>query len=288
MKNLNFSIEINAPKEKVWKTMLDDATYRQWTEVFSPGSYYTGSWEKGSEIIFLGVDEKGNKSGMIGKVNDNRPNEFISLGFLGEVANGVEDRTSDKVKTYADGHENYSFSEKDGVTKLEIDTTSTDEFSQMMEDMWLKGLKKLKEMCENGARENVTVEVIVNAPMEKAWETWTEPKHIMQWNHASDDWETTASQNDLQVGGKFSSTMGAKDKSVSFDFGGTYSAVKKHELIEYDMGDGRHVKVVFTQLPEGVKVTETFDIENTNSKEMQRGGWQAIMDNYKKHTEANK
>lgn len=131
----------------------------------------------------------------------------------------------------------------------------------------------------------ITVEVIVHAPLSKVWDSWNQPEHITQWAFASDDWEAPKAENDLQVGGKFSTTMAAKDKSVSFDLIGTYTALTEHQLIEYDMEDGRHVKVVFTEVPEGVKVTETFDPEQENPEEMQRGGWQAILENFKKHTE---
>ena len=132
-----------------------------------------------------------------------------------------------------------------------------------------------------------TIQTTVSAPMSKVWESWNNPKHIMHWAFASDDWEAFAAENYLRVGGKFKTTMAAKDKSESFDFTGTYSVVKEHQLIEYDMGDGRQVKIEFTELPEGVKITETFDPENENPEEMQRSGWQAILDNFKKYVESN-
>ncbi len=132
----------------------------------------------------------------------------------------------------------------------------------------------------------ITVEAVVNASIIKAWEYYNKPEHIVQWAFASDDWEAPAAENDVRVGGRFKTTMAAKDKSVSFDFTGTYTDVKEYELIEYDMDDGRHAKVEFTKVPDGVKVTVTFDPENENSEEMQRGGWQAILDNFKKHTES--
>lgn len=131
----------------------------------------------------------------------------------------------------------------------------------------------------------ITVQTIVNASMEKVWEFWNEPEHIMNWAFASDDWEVPAAQNDLQVGGKFVTTMAAKDKSASFDFSGTYTVVKEHESIEYTMDDGRKVSVKFETVPKGVQVTETFDPENENSEEMQRAGWQSILDNFKKYAE---
>src|SRR5436190_8811074 len=101
----------------------------------------------------------------------------------------------------------------------------------------------------------ITIETVINAPMSKIWDYWNKPEHIMHWAFASDDWEAPAAENDLRVGGKFKTTMAAKDKSTSFDFAGTYTAVKENELIEFDFGD-RHAKVEFIELPEGVKITE--------------------------------
>ncbi len=133
----------------------------------------------------------------------------------------------------------------------------------------------------------ITVLTVVKTPIEKVWEFWTKPKDIVHWAYASDDWEAPAAENDLRVGGKFTTTMAAKDKSASFDFTGVYTIIKEQELIEYDIDDGRHVKVEFTELPEGVKITETFEPENENPEKMQRSGWQAILDNFKKYAEAN-
>ena len=133
----------------------------------------------------------------------------------------------------------------------------------------------------------ITVEATVNAPVEKVWKLWTAPEHITKWNSASDDWHTPFSENDLRTGGKFLSRMEAKDGSFGFDFGGVYDEVKENELIEYTMGDGRKVIINFTGKDNETKVVESFDAESTNSIEMQRGGWQAILDNFKKYVEAN-
>lgn len=138
---------------------------------------------------------------------------------------------------------------------------------------------------ETTTNNRITVETVVKAPVEKAWKTWNEPEHIKAWCHASDDWHAPAASNDLRTGGKFSTTMAAKDGSFSFDFGGVYDQVKEHELIRYTLGDGRKVEIIFTKEGDGTKVVETFEAENTHSLEMQRGGWQAILDNYKKYTE---
>ena len=132
----------------------------------------------------------------------------------------------------------------------------------------------------------ITVEATINAPIEKVWERWTVPEHIMKWAFASDDWEAPAAENDVRTGGRFKTVMAAKDKSTSFDFSGTYTSVTEHERIAYDLDDQRRVEVMFKETPEGVVVTETFDPEHENSPEMQRAGWQSILDNFKKYAES--
>jgi uncharacterized protein YndB with AHSA1/START domain len=138
---------------------------------------------------------------------------------------------------------------------------------------------------ETITKTTITVEATVNVPAEKAWKYWTEPQHIVQWNNASDDWHTPHAENNLWEGGTFSFTMAAKDGSFSFDFGGVYDKVKEPEIIEYTMGDGRKAKVVLTALGNQTKVVETFEAENENSPELQRSGWQAILDNFKKYAQ---
>lgn len=137
------------------------------------------------------------------------------------------------------------------------------------------------------ANKTITVEAIIKAPVEKIWKYWTMPEHIKQWNKASDDWHTPYAENDVRTGGKFLSRMEAKDKSVGFDFGGVYDEVKDHKLIAYTIGDGRKVKIIFSGDKNKTKITETFEAENQNPVEMQRSGWQAILDNFKKYTEAH-
>jgi uncharacterized protein YndB with AHSA1/START domain len=132
---------------------------------------------------------------------------------------------------------------------------------------------------------SITVETLVNAPIDKVWASWGEPQHITKWCQASPDWHAPHAENDLRTGGKFKTTMAAKDGSVSFDFGGVYNNVQKNKLIEYNIADGRKVKVTFASEGNKTKVVETFDPENENPIEMQRGGWQAILDSFKKYTE---
>lgn len=136
-------------------------------------------------------------------------------------------------------------------------------------------------------RKIITVEATIKAPVEKVWNYWSAPKHIVQWNSASDDWHTPHAENDLRSGGKFSSRMEAKDGSLGFDFNGVYNQVKKHELIAYSISDGRKVSVTFSSDKNKTKITEAFEAENTHSIEQQKTGWQAILDNFKKYTETH-
>jgi len=132
----------------------------------------------------------------------------------------------------------------------------------------------------------ITIETTVNAPVEKVWEYWNTPVHIEKWATAMDTWETVNSKNDLRVGGSFSSRMQAKDGSMGFDFGGIYDEVRPNEYIAYTLGDGRKVNITFTSEENGTHIVENFEAEQTNPVEMQRGGWQNILDNFKKYTEA--
>jgi uncharacterized protein YndB with AHSA1/START domain len=134
--------------------------------------------------------------------------------------------------------------------------------------------------------EKITVEAKIAAPIGKVWHAWNTPEDIKQWNAASDDWHTTKSTVDLRVGGAFSSRMEAKDGSMGFDFAGTYTRIAEHQLIESSFGD-RTLVVEFLSGPDGVTVRETFDAESTFSVEQQRQGWQAILNNFKKHVEAS-
>lgn len=132
----------------------------------------------------------------------------------------------------------------------------------------------------------IAVEAVVKAPLGLVWSAWTEPAHITEWNAASDDWCSPRAENDLRVGGKFTARMEAKDGSAGFDFEGTYSLVEEGKRIEYVMADGRTVQISFVEEGDGVRITETFDTENENSAELQRAGWQSILDNFKKYTES--
>jgi uncharacterized protein YndB with AHSA1/START domain len=134
---------------------------------------------------------------------------------------------------------------------------------------------------------NITVETTVHALVEKVWQYWTLPEHIMQWNNASPDWHTPHAENDLRAGGKFTSRMEARDGSIGFDFWGIYDEVILHERIAYTMGDGRKAGIRFSSVGNETTIAETFEAETENSVELQKTGWQAILDNFRQYVESN-
>lgn len=145
MEKIKFSTSIKAPKEKVWKTLWDDSSYRKWTSAFHEGSYAeTDNWKEGSKVLFLGPGG----SGMVSTVAVNRPNEYMSFEHLGEVKAGVEDTTSDKVKKWAGATENYTLKENDGVTELVMEMDINDGYKDMFINIWPKALEQVKILSE--------------------------------------------------------------------------------------------------------------------------------------------
>lgn len=132
----------------------------------------------------------------------------------------------------------------------------------------------------------ITVEATVNASINRVWKFWTSPEHIIHWNNASDDWHTPRAENDFRVGGSFLSRMEAKDGSFGFDFAGAYNEIKPNELIIYTIFDGRKVRINFTSAGNSTTITESFEAESENSVEIQKSGWQSILDNFKRYTES--
>lgn len=150
MQKQHYSIVINAPKEKVWHTMLDDATYRQWTAAFNEGSYYKGSWDKGAKILFLGPDPStGQEGGMVSRIAENRPYQFISIEHLGVITNGQEDTESEEVKKWTPAFENYTFKEVESGTEVSVDIDVDEKWAEDFSQMWPAALEQLKTLAED-------------------------------------------------------------------------------------------------------------------------------------------
>lgn len=149
MNRLHFSILIDAPKQRVWHTMLDDRTYREWTRAFNPGSYYRGDWNEGSKILFLGPDpETGEEGGMVSRIAESKRYESVSIEHLGIVRDGKEDTTSEIARKWTPAFENYTFKERDGGTEVLVDVDVEDEYVESFQQMWHDALQELKELAE--------------------------------------------------------------------------------------------------------------------------------------------
>ena len=203
---------------------------------------------------------------------------------VGELTNFKELPLDDASKAWSGAIENYELIEKNGVVTLTVKMDIVEKHLDYFQNNFPKGLEVVKKLAEEKMLE---VLATVNTPVEKVWAYWTEPKHIMIWNNASPDWHTPRAENDLRVGGKFLSRMEAKDGSFGFDFNGIYDDVKINQLISYKIDGGRKVKITFEKIDDQTKVTELFEAETENSFELQQGGWQAILNNFKKYVEGN-
>jgi len=149
LKKLQYEIRINAPVEKVWDTMLTDATYRDWTTAFNPGSYFKGDWSEGSKIYFIGPDPEGSteEMGMVSKINENTKYKQVTIEHLGLYKSGVEDSESEEAKKWH-AFESYTFSEVDGGTLVQVELDMDQDYAEMFNEMWPKALERLKELCE--------------------------------------------------------------------------------------------------------------------------------------------
>lgn len=278
---ISFSTTIKATKQKVWNILWDDESYKAWTAAFAEGSCAVTDWKEGSKILFL--DAKGD--GMYCTIAKKIQDEFMSFKYDGELKNHVELPVNEKNSDWVNGFENYTLKETNGITTLTVEMTVTDGMADYFNKTFPVALENVKKLAE--AKTQITVEAVINATVEKVWEYWSKPEYITQWCNASTDWHTPRAENDLQVGGKFSTRMEAKDGSFGFDFAGIYDDVKTNELITYTLGDERKVSIHFSSEGNTTTVTETFEAENENPVEMQKAGWQAILDNFKKHVETN-
>lgn len=151
MEKLQFNISIAAPASKIYDRMLGISakeSYEQWTAAFNPTSSYEGSWNKGSKILFIGQDSKGEKGGMVSRIVENIPNQFVSIQHYGLLTAGKEITTGPEVEKWANGFENYTYEDCDGLTKVTVDLDTTEDFLAYMNEMYPKALEKLKEICE--------------------------------------------------------------------------------------------------------------------------------------------
>lgn len=279
MQKLSYTIFINAPASRVWEVLWHDDTYRQWTSVFQEGSYAVSDWKEESDVHFL--TPKG--AGMFAKIEKMIPNKFMSIRHMGEIKDFIPQPVLVDAGDWGESYENYSLEEENNVTILTAELESREEHIQYFNDVFPEALKKVKEISEGKPALSITA--TINAPIDKVWKAWNDPEHIKQWNFASDDWCAPKAENDLRVDGSFSYRMESRDGKMGFDFGGKYTEVEEHEKIVYVLDDKRKVKITFSADGDKTNIVEVFEAENENSLELQKSGWQAILNNFKKYAE---
>lgn len=285
MKKIHQSIVIAAPRHVVWAAIINDKKYRIWTQAFGPESHFVGGWQKGETIRFIGATDEGEQMGMMAEIAASDHLRHISIHILGLVKGLQVDYDSEEARQWAPAYEKYYLEPvTDQVTKFTVDVDTNDAFHEEFIELWEAALQKLKDVCEKNLAPfaSITVTTDVQAPLEQVWARWTSAESVKKWNHASDDWHCPAASNDLRPGGRYVYTMAARDGSASFDFSGTYIDVIEGQSITSQLDDGRMLKVTFTATgPDSTHVTETFEAENENTLELQRSGWQAILDNFR-------
>ena len=284
MKRKQYKTLINAPRERVWEELWGERSYVEWTSAFAEGSKVETDWEEGGKVLFLNAENEG----MVARIEEKKAPEKMFFKHLGMVdKNGNEDLESEKVKAWSGAEEIYILKENGQMTELVVKMDLDEGHEDYFDKVWPQAFEKLKKLAESEKQETqkISVKTVVNAPVDKVWQYWIEPKHITRWNFASTDWHSPAAENDLRKNGKFSYRMEAKDGSQGFDFVGVYDKIEPHRHISYTMDDGRKADVHFQEDGTGTVVEETFDAEMTHSIEMQQTGWQAILDNFKAHVE---
>lgn len=278
MTTLEFKIEINAPVEKVWFSMWDNDNYLKWTSAFCEGSYAVSDWKEGSRIHFLTP----NGDGMYSVIEVLDLNKQMSFKHLGNIKNKEEQPLDEASKLWSGATENYYLESKGNVTILSVKMDVVDEYVAFFNESFTKGLDIIKDNSENFT---IKIKATINENINTVWNLFTDPKHIVNWNTASEDWHTTKAENDFRKGGKFSYRMEAKDGSFGFDFEGIYDEIIKNEIITYTLLDNRIVKVHFLENEDKTIIAELFEPENQNSYELQKFGWQSILNNFKKYVE---
>ncbi len=277
MKTLVFEAFINAGKNRIWNTLWHETTYSVWTSVFGEGSRAISDWQLGSSVKFIAK----NGDGIYSQISDLVEEEKIIFSHQGLIKDHVDQLPNEESMLWSGAQEKYFIIPQNEGFLLKVEMDTIEEYEDYFQKHFPLALEKVKELAET--RSKLTIQTTVPLPVAKVWPIWTEPAHITQWNHASDDWHTTYAENDLQVGGKFLSRMAAKDGSVSFDFEGIYTLVDFYKNISYSLADGRKIQIFFESNSEETRITTTFDSETVFSNELQVMGWQAIIDNFKNY-----
>ena len=282
MKRIELERSFKATPELLWELIVDPDHYRYWVSAFSEGSKFVGDWSQGSRIRFVMEDESGLESGMLSEVVASEWPRHISIRHIGFIMNGIEDYDSPETKIWTPAYENYTLEPHEGglcTFKLaqDIPESYEEEFIanwQVAFDLMAQRLFLLPDL-----KYRITLEASSKSSASVLWERLTQPELVKTWNYASDDWHCPLATNDLKIGGEFHYEMAAKDGSMAFDFWGTYDTIEKDKLLAFTLGDGRKVTVDLLDKPWGCLVVERFEPEQENNLNLQRQGWQAILNN---------
>lgn len=289
MKQIKQSIVINASPEVIWEAIVDPIKYEAWTYVFTQDSYFEGGWNEGDSIKFLITNEKGKLEGMLSEIAKVDYPHFISIRHLGYIIDGVADTTSESVQSWAPSYENYSLKSIDNCkTEFSVTMDADDSYAKEIEDAWAEALPLIKSLSETTQSNPmlITIRTWTKADIRVLWEAFTEPTHITKWNYASEDWYCPEATNNLVKGGTFDYIMAAKDNSIEFHFIGTYTNIVPHQSITFQLEDKRTVSINFVPSPQGIKIEETFMPETTHSYQLQRQGWQSILERFVTYAES--
>lgn len=281
MKRIHLERTLPAPPEIVWELIVDPDQYRLWTDVFSPGSGFTGSWEKGGKIRFTAPDEAGVESGMLSEIADSRWPEHISIHHVGLLLNGLEDKASSFAREWVPSFENYTLSRTpEGGCRFQLAQDLPESRIAEFTARWETAFERMAQLIETSETlgKAISLEARSAASPEELWDRLVTPEKVMTWNFASEDWHCPKARNELVPGGEFHYEMAARDGSASFDFWGTYTEIQKPEQLNFTLGDGRRVWITLEGKPWGCLIRERFEAEQMNSLHLQRQGWQSILD----------
>lgn len=278
MNTLTYNIEINAPARQVWFALWDPVHYSRWTSAFSEGSHAVSDWKEGSRIHFLSPSGEGIYANIALLV----PNEKMYFRHEGIVKNFKEQPDDEAGRKWSGAMEKYELTVQGDKTILTVHLDTLESYQDYFNQKFPAALKLVKQDAEHL---EIIIQANVHVPVETAWKLWTDPADIVKWNSASDDWHTPKAENNLVKGGRFLARMEAKDGSFGFDFGGVYHEVITYKTIAYTLDDGRKVRVDFVAGDNQTEITESFEPEDTNSMELQKTGWQAILNSFKRYAE---
>lgn len=279
MKQISFTIQINASAEQVWFSLWNKRNYENWVSVFYKGSYAISDWNKDSKIHFLSPEG----SGMFSIISEMIPNKKITFLHQGEVKDNVEQEVKNE---WLGSEESYTLIEENGQTTLNLTLTLDEKWQDYFKETFPKALELVKQDAENGKAKLITVQAFINKSLQEVWNKYTQTEHIVNWNFASDDWHCPTAKNEPKTNGKFLYRMEAKDGSAGFDFEGIYTEVIPLKKLAFNLGE-RKVWTEFIQFNDKILVLCNFEPEQTHSVFMQRDGWQAILNNFKKYVEQN-